>query len=107
MTVNLATGKYTRKSDLKRLWELETLGIREADDDYEDFQDNIRFNGHRYSVRLPWKAGSYHLPDNKTMCEQRLKGLLRCLHEEPDVPCEHDRIINEGATETRNNGVSG
>ena len=94
-------------SDLKRLWDLETLGIREADDVYEDFQDNVRFNGHRYSVRLPWKAGSYHLPDNKTMYEQRLRGLLRCLRKEPDVSCEYDRIINLGATGTKNDGVSG
>ena len=59
------------------------------------FQDNIRFNGHWYSVRLPRKAGSYHLPDNKAMCEQRLRGLLRCLHKEPDVLYEYDRIMKE------------
>ena len=94
-TVNLATEKYTMESDLKRLWDLETLGIREADYGYERFQDNIRFNGHRYSVRLPWKAGSYHLPDNKAMCEQRLRGLLKHLHKEPDVLCEYDRIMKE------------
>ena len=57
VTVNLATEKYTMESELKRLWDLETLGIREADDIYEGFQDNIRFSGHRYGVRLPWKAG--------------------------------------------------
>ena len=95
VTVNLATEKYTKESDLKRLWDLETLGIREADDVYEGFKDNIRFNGYRYSVRLPWKAGSYHLPDNKAMCEQRLRCLLRRLRKELDVLYEYDRIMKE------------
>ena len=89
MTVNLATDKYTMEPDLKRLWDLETLGIREADDVYEEFQDNIRCNGHGYSVRLLWKAGSYHLPDNKAMCDQR------CLCKEPDVLYEYDRTMKE------------
>ena len=45
-------------SKLKRLWDLETLGICETKDVYEDLVENIQFNGERYSVKLPWKAGT-------------------------------------------------
>ena len=39
------------------LWDLETLGITESDGVYEEFVDNICFNGDRYLVKLPWKEG--------------------------------------------------
>ena len=29
------------------------------------------------------------------MCEQRLRGLLRCFRKEPDILCEYDRIMKE------------
>ena len=40
--------------DVQRLWDLETLGIREITDQvHESFENNISFNGSRYSVCLP------------------------------------------------------
>ena len=46
-----------------KIWDYETLGIAETDV-YEDLENSICFNGQRYSVKLPWRAGNYHLPTN-------------------------------------------
>ena len=39
--------------DVQVLWDVETLGITKSDGAYEEFVDNITFNGKRYSVKLP------------------------------------------------------
>ena len=39
--------------DVEVLWDVETLGITKSDGAYEEFVDNITFNGKRYSVKLP------------------------------------------------------
>ena len=55
-----SVGEEERLEDVQRLWDLETLGIREITD-HESFENNISFNGSRYSVCLPWKEGNYPL----------------------------------------------
>lgn len=40
------------EEDIKVLWDLETLGIAERDRVYEEFVDNITFNGNRYSIKV-------------------------------------------------------
>jgi len=51
--------------DVQRLWDLESLGIREITDQvHESFENTISFNGSRYSVCLPWKEGYPELPIN-------------------------------------------
>ena len=46
--------KQERLKDVHRLWDLETLGIRDTEDEvHETFKNSISFNGIRYSVRLP------------------------------------------------------
>ena len=39
------------EEDVKVLWDLETLRIAESDRVYEEFVDNIMFNGNRYSIK--------------------------------------------------------
>ena len=41
--------------NVNRLWDLETLGIRQENEIYEAVIDDIQFTGTRYSVGLPWK----------------------------------------------------
>ena len=43
---------------------------------YEDMVDSIRFTGERYSVKLPWKTGNYHLPDNYRLSQSRMQSQL-------------------------------
>ncbi|XP_046856555.1 uncharacterized protein LOC124449645 [Xenia sp. Carnegie-2017] len=59
-----ATQKNSTNRQVNKLWDLETLGVRETDDVHEALLDKIEFNGHKYSVRLPWKQGHGHLPSN-------------------------------------------
>ena len=82
--VALASSKHLDAS-VKRLWDLETLGIREEDEACELLNDSIHFNGQRYSVSLPWKEGHGALPSNYSGSVQRLKGQLSKLRKEPEV----------------------
>ena len=53
--VNFVT--QSKESELQRMWDLETLGIKGGDDVHEELIDKIEFNGVKYSVKLPWKQG--------------------------------------------------
>ena len=65
---------------LKKLWDLETLGIVDGESVvYEKFIQQIRFNGEQYSVALPWKDSCSQLPDNLRLCQQHLHGLMKRL----------------------------
>ena len=96
-------GKNGIENNLKKLWDYETLGIRETDDVYEDMVDSIRFTGERYSVRLPWKTGNYHLPDNYRLSQSRMQSQLKKLKKEPEKLQAYHEIItdqlNEGIVE--------
>ena len=82
--------------EVKRLWDLETLGIREEEVSmYEPLFDNISFNGTRYSVQLPWKEGHRELPSNYATSKTRLKSLLGRLRNEPEILREYDKVIRE------------
>ena len=48
----------------RKLWDLESLGIRVGDGVQEIFEDEIRFTGERFSVKLPWKQGHETLSNN-------------------------------------------
>ena len=81
--------------DINKLWDLETLGVRECDDVHEALLDKIKFNGSKYSVKLPWKQGHEHLPTNYSNSLGRMKGQIKHLASEPKVLSEYDAIIKE------------
>ena len=64
----IKNGDTQEHQDLKQLWDLEMLRIKESDDAYEDLVDNIHLKGERYSVKLPWKAGHGFLLTNYELC---------------------------------------
>ena len=72
------------EGEVKKLWDLEILGIRE---------DNISFNEIRYSVQLPWKECHRELPTNFTTSQARLKSLLSRLRKDPEILKEYDSVI--------------
>jgi hypothetical protein len=49
---------------VKRMWDLETLGVVESNEMHDEFVESITFNGSRYSVKLPWRDGHESLPSN-------------------------------------------
>ena len=81
--------------EIHKLRDLETLGIKESDQVYDDLFDNVFFTGERYSVKLPWKVGHKPLSSNFALSLSRLKGQLRKLRKEPGVLQSYDQIIQE------------
>ena len=81
---------------LKQFWELESLGItRNEVSVYEKFVQQIRFDGKRYEVRLPWKEHHPPLPDHFDLCHKRLTSLLKRLRQTPQLLTEYDAIIQD------------
>ena len=85
--------------NLQRLWDLDSLGIREQDKVHENVLDDILFSGKRYSVGLPWKVGHKPLPSNYNVSLQRLKGQVKKLEQTPNIYVQYNDIINEQVKE--------
>ena len=81
--------------EVHKLWDLDSLGIREGNNVHEQLIDDISFTGTNYSVRLPWKIGHKDLTSNYDISLARLTGLLRKLRKEPYILEKYDDIINE------------
>lgn len=78
-----------------KLWDLDSIGIREVDDVHEEILDSISFNGIRYSVKLLWKAGREKLPTNYANSLSRLRSVGNRLRKEPDVLQEYDLVMKQ------------
>ena len=77
-------------------WDLESIGIEAKESSvYEEFMQNIKFQNGRYCVRLPWKAHHPPLPDNFSLSQTRLLGLVRRLKQSPHIFKEYDNIIQD------------
>ena len=51
-----AEGLESLEQSVKKLWDLETVGIQNKGNDvHEALKDEISFNSERYVVGLPWK----------------------------------------------------
>ena len=100
-SVNQGVDKRSIEGNVNRLWDLETLGIRQDDEVHETIKDDILFTGNRYSVGLPWKIGHNKLPSNYENCVARLQGQIRKFKKDPLIFNECNKII----TEQLENGV--
>ena len=88
--------KVSLDEEVKKLWDLETLGIQRVDDEvYEEFKNSISFQEGRYSVKLPWKTGHPELPNNYAVSLHLLKTQVARLEREPEVLREYALIIEE------------
>lgn len=83
------------QDDVARLWDLETLGIKNDDPVHRAFNDEVKFKNGRYSVPLPGREGSFHVHQNKALAEGRLKSQLRKLRKQPKVLEEYNDIIEQ------------
>ena len=81
--------------NVKRMWDLETIGVIESKNMHDDFVENIKFNRSRYSVKLPWRDGHENLPSNYKLSLARLKSQVRKLKKEPAMLEEYDSVITE------------
>ena len=63
--------------EVKHFWDLETLGIKHDESTvFEKFIEDIRHDGERYEVKLPFKESHPILPDNYQLSTTRLESLL-------------------------------
>jgi len=95
INVQLCIQEEGLNEKVNRLWDLETVGIKEENPVYESLIDEISFNGERYKVKLPWKEKDVKIPSNYNIAIERLKGQIRKLKRDPEVLKEYDRIIKE------------
>ena len=59
------------------------------------YPEQIRFNGWRYNVNLPWKEHHLPLPDHLNLCRKRLTNLLKRLRQTPQLLDEYNAIIQD------------
>ena len=81
--------------NVKRMRDLETIEVIESKEMHDDFVESIKFNGGRYSVKLPWQEGHENLPSNYELSLARLKFQVRKLKKEPAMLEEYDSVITE------------
>ncbi|GBM11893.1 hypothetical protein AVEN_209599-1 [Araneus ventricosus] len=92
-------------AELRRFWEIESLGIRDKDSvalgngDEEilsEFDKSISFVDGRYRVSLPWKPGMREtLQNNKTVARKRFEGLVRRFKCDHELFCEYKDVIDD------------
>ena len=82
--------------ELKRFWDLESLGISSSEQSvHSQFINSISFKHGRYEVHLPWRDINPVLPDNYETSHKRLMSLLNRLRKEPQVLLEYDAVIRD------------
>ncbi|XP_015761462.1 PREDICTED: uncharacterized protein LOC107340611 [Acropora digitifera] len=79
----------------EKLWDLDSIGIREKDTVLEAFEKNVNIQDGRYSVHLPWKEHHKLLPDNYENSLARLSSQLKQLRRDPEVLREYNSIIED------------
>ncbi|XP_011407350.1 PREDICTED: uncharacterized protein LOC100637140 [Amphimedon queenslandica] len=85
--------KLELTEQLKKFWEIESLGICEKESTlYEQLKKNVTFNGTRYEVTLPWRD-VLSILDNYQLSLIRLNGLLRRLRQNPTLLEEYNKAI--------------
>ena len=75
----------TLSVEFQRLWDLDSIGIRERDSVHENFLKNIKFQDGRYTVGLPWIEHHKVLPLHYDNSLQRLNSQMRKLKKDPHL----------------------
>lgn len=91
-----ANGMETLNETLRSFWELESLGVKQPEQDVlTEFEQKIKLKNGRYQVSLPWKEVHPPLPDNHQLALKRLRGLQHRLQQQPALLKEYDAIIED------------
>ena len=98
--LRVASDNNRLDDELKRMWELDHIGIREPTvdtDAIDKFKDSISYSETeaKYTARLPWKDKHPTLPTNRIHSLQRLQSLLSNLRKHPDNLVIYNNLINE------------
>ncbi|KRZ49905.1 hypothetical protein T02_2785 [Trichinella nativa] len=97
-----AGGLRSDDDDLRRFWEIEVLGIAPAEDAAADgtaamkaLEEELRLDGGRYSVSLPWVHGGPALPNNYSHARRRLLALERRLRAHEEDRQQYDSVMKQ------------
>ncbi|XP_063590241.1 uncharacterized protein LOC134767126 [Penaeus indicus] len=102
-TQMLCIGNVT-DSDLSEFWSLESVGINQketvsnpftSDPVLQQFCGNVKFDGERYEVGLPWKSDECkkNLRNNEGLARKRLEGLQRKLDKDPQLKKQYSEVF--------------
>ena len=69
--------------------------VSEITKSQDGFNKQVRFNGQRYEVPLPWRDNHPAISSDYELCVNRLKSLQRKLLKEPELIREYNQIIEE------------
>jgi hypothetical protein len=89
------TDSVSLESEVRRLWDLDLIGIRVNDEVHEMFENEVSFKDGKYSVKLPWKQGHEPLPSNYVNSFALMQNQLRKLRKDPEVLADYDAIIKD------------
>ena len=87
--------EMTLTEQVSRLWDIESIGIRDMQDVRKSFIENVSFQNGRYSVSLPFKEYVQDIPVNYSLSLVRLNSLVKRLHKEPEVLEQYDKYVQE------------
>ena len=69
--------------------------VSEITKSQDGFNKQVRFNGQRYEVPLPWRDNHPAISSDYELCVNRLKSLQRKLLKELELIREYNQIIEE------------
>ncbi|GBN34046.1 hypothetical protein AVEN_176286-1 [Araneus ventricosus] len=88
-------------NDIKKCWQLESIGIKddpsynEVDQSLETFEKTIRYKDNHYEVELPWKRDWHELNDNYSVTKKRLDSLVRRFKKNPDLNLQYRETLHD------------
>ena len=86
-------------NEIRNMWELDTVGIREPSLDNSDaldkFNENIKFAENKYEVGLPWKDENIFLPTNENIALKRLRSVWNSLLSDKTKLEHYDSIMKQ------------
>ena len=87
--------KVTLTEQVSRLWDIESISIRDVQDVHKSFFENVSFQNARYSVSLPFKEYAQDIPDNYNLSLVRLNSRVKRLHKDPEVLEQYEKCVQE------------
>ncbi|GFT08956.1 DUF1758 domain-containing protein [Trichonephila clavipes] len=104
-SVHLVHSEESISTELRRFWEIESLGILDKgsmtlgngdEEILSEFDKSVNFVDGRYRVNLPWKPGMREaLQNNKTVARKRFEGLVRRFKCDHELFCEYKDVIDD------------
>ncbi|GBN35554.1 S phase cyclin A-associated protein in the endoplasmic reticulum [Araneus ventricosus] len=88
-------------NDIKKFWQLESIGIKddpsynEVDQSLETFEKTVRYKNNHYEVELPWKRDWNELHDNYSVVKKRLDSLVRRVKKNPDLNLQYRETLHD------------